>query len=170
MLVVAAAIALGALSCTEISGPSEVRRTAASPDAALLGNVLNGLHLLQCQPQQFDSVTQVIGAGGGSISVGAHRFVVPAGALSGPTAITAVTPSVNRREVRFQPEGLTFNKPATLTMSYSGCSLLSQLLPKRIVYMSDDLDPLELILSLDNFLTDKVTGKIEHFSSYALWQ
>ena len=168
--VLAAASAL-IISCSEApSGPQRVRDDAAATDANLLGGLLNNLHLLSCTTQSYDSVTRVIGAGGGTINVGTHVFSVPAGALDHNVAITAVTPSVNRREVQFAPHGLTFDRPATLTMSYAGCSLISQILPKKIVYMDDDLNPLELLLSLDNILSRKVTGKIGHFSSYAVWQ
>jgi hypothetical protein len=159
------------ISCAEsASAPHPVRDDAAAANSSLLGGLLGGLQLLNCTTQPYDSVTQVIGASGGIIHVGPHRFVVPPGALSSNTSITAVTPSVNRREVRFQPHGLVFDEPTYLTMSYSGCSLVSQLLPKRIGYTSSSLTLLYLIPSLDNFFTKKVTGRIDHFSGYVLWQ
>jgi hypothetical protein len=158
-------------SCVEApTGPKPIRDDAAAANGSLLGGLLNHLQLLNCSTQPYDSVTQVIGASGGIILVGPHRFVVPPGALSSNTSITAVTPAVNRREVRFQPHGLTFNEPTYLTMSYQGCSLISQLLPKKIGYTSSSLQLLYLIPSLDNFFTKKVTGRIDHFSGYVLWQ
>jgi hypothetical protein len=36
--------------------------------------------------------------------------------------------------------------------------------------MDDDLSPLQIIGGIDNLLTQKVTGSIGHFSSYAVWQ
>ena len=165
------AIACALASCSEApSGPALVRDDAAAANNSLLGGLLGGLHLLSCTTQPYDSVTRVIGSAGGTISVGPHVFMVPAGALDHSVAITAVTPAVNRREVRFAPHGLEFAAKATLTLSYSGCSLVSQILPKKIVYMDDDLNLLELIGGLDNFWSQKVTGKIGHFSSYAVWQ
>ena len=68
--------------------------------------------------------------------------------------------------VRFSPEGLTFAKPAKLTMSYSNCSPL--LLLKRVVYTNEGLRILELLPSLDNVKNKTVTGDIRHFSRYAV--
>lgn len=170
LAVLATVSALVSVSCSEApSGPSHLRDDAAAANASLLGGLLNNLHLLSCTTQSYDSVTRVIGAGGGTITVGPHVFSVPAGALDHDVAITAVAPSVNRREVRFAPHGLQFDRKAVLTMSYSGCSLVSQLLPKKIVYMDADLNPLELIFSLDNIFSKKVSGPIGHFSGYAVW-
>jgi hypothetical protein len=167
--VIAAAFVVA--NCSEApSGPAHIRDDAAAADANLLGWLLSQLQLLNCTTQSYASVTQVIGSAGGTINVGAHKLVIPAGALDHSVSITATAPAVNRREVDFEPHGLQFDERPTLTMSYQGCSLVSQLLPKKIVYMDDDLNPLELILGLDNILSKKVTGKIEHFSSYGLWQ
>lgn len=163
------ATAVIAVSCVEApSGPTQVRDDAAA-STNLLGGLLDNLHLLSCTTQPYDSVTQVIGSSGGTIDVGPHKLVVPAGALDHNVTITAVTPAVPRREVHFEPHGLVFDEKATLTMSYQGCGLVSQLLPKKIVYMDDDLNPLQLILSLDIPFLKKITGKIGHFSSYAVW-
>ena len=70
--------------------------------------------------------------------------------------------------VKFQPEGLRFSTPAALTMSYSNCSLLGKLLPKRIAYTDDNLNILSYLLSLDNLLSKNVTGKVNHFSDYVI--
>ena len=165
-LIAAASVAL---SCTDATSPTDVRPNTAEPGRSLLGNLLGRLNLLTCTPLPAYSATQTIGSAGGTMHIGPHTFSVPAGALSGPVTITATAPSVPRREVRFEPHGLTFAEPARLTMSYKGCSLVSRLLPKKIVYTSDDLDPLELLLSLDFPLLQKVTGRVEHFSGYVVW-
>jgi len=170
-VLVAIATASIVASCVEApSGPSRLRDDAAANNdlLGLLTVPLSSLNLLSCSTQSYDSVTKVIGDDGGTIVVGQHVFVVPPDALDHNVTITAVTPSVNRREVRFQPEGLQFKKKTTLTMSYAGCSLLSQLLPKKIVYVGDDLSILELIKSVDDILSKKVTGRVEHFSAYAV--
>jgi len=164
-----AAVASVVLACADATSPTDVRPNVAEPSQSLLGSLLSRLHLLSCRPLPEYSVTQTIGAGGGTMHIGPHVFQVPPGALSGPVSITATAPSVPRREVRFQPHGLWFDEPARLTIDYSGCSLVSRLLPKKIVYTSDDLTPLELILSLDLPLLQKVTGRIEHFSGYVVW-
>lgn len=53
-------------------------------------------------------------------------------------------------------------------MSYSNCSLLGKLLPKRIAYTDDHLNILYYLLSLDNLLSKNVTGKVNHFSDYVV--
>ncbi|MGH7751569.1 MAG: hypothetical protein ACREN5_02030, partial [Gemmatimonadales bacterium] len=90
------------------------------------------------------------------------------GALSQSVTITAVAPVGTQRAVRLQPEGLNFNGPAYLTMSYAQCSLLGSLLPKRIAYTTDLFQILEYLLSLDNIFSKKVTGRVRHFSHYAV--
>ena len=70
--------------------------------------------------------------------------------------------------VKFKPAGLRFVTPAVLSMSYSNCSLLGNLLPKRIAYTDDNLNIISYLLSLDNLLSRRVTGKVSHFSEYAV--
>jgi len=172
-----AVVLLAGVSCTsdESLGPSapEAPLTMVQADTQqsdlLLGGLLTALkdlHLLSCSPQPYVTRTQVVGVNGGTIVVGTHRLVIPAGALSRNYTIRAeqVTHRVN--SVRFSPEGLRFAKPAKLTLSYSNCSSL--LLLKRVVYTDELLRILELIPSLDNLETKTVTGDIRHFSRYAV--
>jgi len=65
----------------------------------------NPAGLLSCSVLAADSVTQVVGPDGGTITVGPHTFVIPAGALDDTVSITAVAPSDTVRRVSFQPEG-----------------------------------------------------------------
>jgi len=58
--------------------------------------------------------------------------------------------------------------PAVLKMSYSNCSLLGILLPKRIAYTDNNLNIISYLLSLDNLLSKYVTGKVNHFSDYVV--
>jgi hypothetical protein len=53
-------------------------------------------------------------------------------------------------------------------MSYANCSSLGSLLPKRIAYVTDALDILYFLLSVDHPLAQTVTGRVEHFSEYAI--
>jgi len=140
-----------------------------APDASLIGDLLRPTGLLQCSALPAASVTQTIGPEGGSITVGPHVLRIPAGALDQPTTITASLDN-NRgvNGIRFAPEGLQFDTPAYLTMSYANCNLLGKLLPKRIAYTSDLLDIVEYLLSVDNLFTKKVTGRIPHFSEYVI--
>jgi hypothetical protein len=154
------------------SGCSDRSLTApqpAPPSADLIGSLLGATGLLKCSNLPYASTTQTVGIGGGIISAGPHTLVIPPGALTRPTTITMTVPTgLGVNAVKFQPEGLRFEVPAALTMSYANCSLLGKLLPKRIAYTTDNLQILYYLLSLDNLLSKYVTGKVNHFSSYAI--
>jgi len=161
-LVCAALCAVFLAGCTE--------PTAPKPDA-LFGFPLPpppAVGLVQCTPLPYDSVTQTIGPEGGTIDVGAHTLWIPAGALDTAVTITAVAPSDTLRHVRFQPEGLVFHQSAWLTLSYQGCNLLGSLAPKRIAYTTDVFEIIEYLLSFDNLWSRTVTGRVQHFSEYAI--
>jgi hypothetical protein len=68
--------------------------------------------------------------------------------------------------VRFSPEGLQFERPAVLTMTYNNCALV--LLQKKIVYTDEKLKVLEVLRSLDLFRSKTVSAPIDHFSRYAV--
>jgi len=141
----------------------------ATPEASLLGSLLGPTGLLKCSNLPYDSSTVTIGPLGGTISAGPHWLTIPPGAVLSPTAITMTAPTgqgVNA--VKFKPAGLHFVTPAVLSMSYSNCSLLGILLPKRIAYTDDNLNIISYLLSLDNLLSSRVTGKLNHFSEYAV--
>jgi len=160
----ACAVSLLAASCAT-PPPTEVE---AEPTPGLLGPLGGAVGLLQCDPLPYDSVTRTIGPDGGVLLVGPHRLSIPPGALDSPVAITAVTPSESVNRVAFQPEGLVFTESARLTLSYANCDLLGSLLPKRIAYVTGDLGILEYLLSLDDLASRTVTGRLDHFSSYAV--
>ncbi len=125
------------------------------PQASLIGSLLQATGLLGCTPMPTATATQTVGT-------------IPAGALAAPVTITATVPWDNVNRVRFQPEGLVFRRSAALTMSYANCNLLGKLLPKRIAYTNDALTILSYVLSLDNLFTSNVTGRLDHFSNYAI--
>jgi hypothetical protein len=153
------------VSCTseESLGPS-----TDQPSQSLASTVsaLSNLHLLSCSTQAYAVTTKVIGTQGGTVVVGTHRLVIPAGALDRPVTIKAEQVSGNVNSVRFSPEGLQFAKPASLALSYANCSPLMVL--KRVAYVDERLRLLDLIPSLDNLFSKTVTGSIRHFSRYAV--
>jgi len=161
--------AAGALTvgCGDRS-PLGVASQAPTPHSDLIGGLFAPTGLLTCRPLPYDSRSQTVGPDGGTIQIGAHQLVIPAGALVSPTLITAVTPSGPGNAVRFQPEGLQFEQTAYLTMSYANCDLLGSLAPKRIAYTTDALDILEYLRSADNRFAQQVTGEVHHFSVYAI--
>ncbi len=167
LLVAPVLLLVAALACTDRT-PTAVP-AAPAPDASLIGGLLGATGLLKCSNLPYASSTQTIGPLGGTISAGPHTLVIPPGALSAPTTITMTAPSgLGVNAVKFAPEGLRFATPASLTMSYSNCSLLGNLLPKRIAYTDDNLNIISYLLSLDNILSKSVTGKVNHFSDYVI--
>jgi hypothetical protein len=164
LLGTAGAIILG---CGDRS-PLGVAPRAPRPHGDLIGGLPGPPGLLRCRPLPYDSTTQTIGPDGGTIQVGPHALVIPAGALPSPTVITAVVVSGPTNAVHFEPEGLQFQQSAYLVMSYANCNLLGSLAPKRIAYTTDALDILEYLRSADNLFARQVTGELRHFSEYAI--
>jgi hypothetical protein len=161
-LALAGAAVLAVLNCSE--------RAPLGPPARanLTGSPLGPQGLIRCTPLAAVSVTQTIGPEGGTLSVGAHQLAVPPGALLTPTTITAVAPADTVNEVRFSPEGLVFQLPATLWMSYGNCDLAGNPGPKEIVYATDELNILEHLPSSDDPLSRTVIAPLQHFSVYAV--
>lgn len=139
---------------------------SARPEADLVSGVAGTL--LACRPLPADSTTQVIGPDGGTVVVGPHQLRVPEGGLTAPIAITAVAPSDTVNRVVFGPAGLTFQRPVWLSMSYANCGAAGWFLPKRVAYTTDALEIIELLLSFDNRLAQRVSAPIRHFSTYAV--
>ena len=131
-----------------------------------VGGILKVTDLLTCTQQKYVVVSQTVGPKGGKITVGEHTLVIPEGALSRKTSITAEQMRGSTNSVRFSPEGLQFEKPATLTMSYKNCILV--LLPKKIVYTTEKFEILEVLRSLDLFQRRTVTAPLDHFSRYVI--
>jgi hypothetical protein len=138
---------------------------SAGPEASLLG----GSGLVSCASLPADSLSATVGVEGGVLQVGPHALSIPSGALAGPVPITAVVRSEPVNRVEFQPTGLEFRAPVTLSLDYANCGELAGLIPKRIVWVDDaSLDVLGLIASLDDLLARRVTAQLTHFSSYAI--
>jgi hypothetical protein len=161
-LPVGAAIAV--LSCGE-PGP-------AAPElqvpALQVSSVSSWTSLLKCRPLAYDSVSKTIGWKGGSIRVSKHVLAIPAGALSQSVKITLVAPSDTVNRIEFQPEGLVFQRPASLTMSYANCNASRATRPKHVAYVNDSLAILEVEPSVDDISGSRVTGQLSHFSGYAI--
>jgi hypothetical protein len=164
-------------SCALDEGPTGVDTAPAVPGGeapdlllgGLLGPLVRPLGLLQCSPLRGDTESKTIGPQGGYLQIGPHLLVVPRGALDRYVTITATIPSNSRtNRVQFQPRGLRFDESAYLTMSCANCDLLGRLLPKRIAYVDGNLNILYYLLSLDILQFRVVTGKVDHFSQYAL--
>ena len=162
-LTAALTVAVGCSAADDSMGPGET--PVLQPSTSLLSTLRN-LNLLSCSTQPYVAKTQTVGTAGGTILVGTHRLVIPAGALASSVKITAEQVSGRVNSVRFSPDGLKFSKPATIYLSYANCSSL--LLAKRVVYTNELLSILELLPSLDDLRTKTVSAPIRHFSRYAV--
>ncbi len=166
----AVALVLGA-AATGCGDPTPTSPAAVgSPQASLIGDILSRWRLLvdSCASLPSATVTQTIGRAGGVIVVGPDTLRIPKGALSQPVTIQASLPAgyfINI--VVFQPSGLQFRKPASLTMGYSNCSLLGDL-NLRIAQVTDDLKIIEYLRSSTDKNGKTVTGQVQHFSNYAV--
>jgi hypothetical protein len=169
---VAAAFAVCAVVLVSACGdrsPTAAAPELQAPNSSLIGGLLSATGLLKCSDLPYASATQTIGSAGGTLRVGPHTLTVPAGALASPVAITGqIVTGRGVNAVHFAPDGLRFARSASLTMSYANCSLLGVLAPKRIAYVNGGLNILSYLLSIDNLLARKVTGRVDHFSDYAV--
>ncbi|MEO8089809.1 MAG: hypothetical protein ABI703_05905 [Gemmatimonadales bacterium] len=173
---------LAGVSCTAGDSPmGPVAQSVQQQPSYLLGDLLGGVgdvvdgtvgtvlgvtDLLVCSSEPYAITRKTIDKDGGTIQVGNHTLVIPRGALKKKTTITAEQVSGRTNSVRFSPEGLRFEKPSSLTMSYKNCLVV--LLQKHIVYTDEKLNILEILRSLDLFGQKTVSAPIDHFSRYAV--
>jgi hypothetical protein len=163
-----AAVLMGAVLAAAVgcSSDGSTAPMVEAPSASIV-DLLKNLHLLSCSTQPYAVATQTVGPSGGVIVVGTHKLVIPADALTSQVTIRAEQVPGATNSVRFSPEGLPFQKPASLTLSYGNCSILLSVLNK-VVYTDEQLRILELLPSIDLRLDRKVTAPISHFSRYAV--
>jgi hypothetical protein len=131
------------------------------------GSLKEQFDLLRCEPRRYDGDAAIIGPDGGTLHVGEHQLVIPKGALTREELIVAEAPTSSLVDVEFSPEGLTFGRPAELTLSYKGCDVpaASDLV---LAYVGWGNRILELPPSQDRKDQSKVVGEVGHFSQYAV--
>ena len=124
------------------------------------------IQLLRCEPRDYEAAAEIIGPQGGTIKVGEHQLVIPAGALAQEELIVAEAPTSSLVDLSFGPHGLQFARSARLTLSYKGCvrPTSSDLM---VAYIQGN-QILELPPSLDRKADDAVDAEIDHFSRYAV--
>jgi hypothetical protein len=133
----------------------------------VVGGAADGLGLVSCNVKETHTASATIGRNGGTLKVGPHRLTVPRNALKKDVRISAVAPKGKYVQIKFEPQGLEFDRKAALTMSYAECSLLSPL-HLKIVYVNDQLEILEVLPTVTSVLTRSATAPIDHFSRYML--
>jgi hypothetical protein len=123
--------------------------------------------LLRCEPRPYNAEAAIIGPDGGTLHVGEHQLVIPKGALTREELIIAEAPTSSLVDVEFSPEGLTFGRPAELTLSYKGCDVPADI-ELVLAYVGWGNRILELPPSQDRKDRSEVVGEIGHFSQYAV--
>lgn len=123
--------------------------------------------LLSCRTRVAYASSAVIGAAGGTLNVGPHQLIVPRNALRAPTRISASAPRGQYVEVQFQPEGLRFERPVAIALSYKHCGLVRGIFLK-VVYVDSQRSILQVLPSLPDLFNRRVFGKTDHFSGYML--
>ena len=157
---------------------------AGAPNANLLGGLLGGLTgtvdgvlggvtggLISCNVKETTHGAAWIGPSGGVVRVGPHALVIPPGALKSYTRITGTAPKGRTVLVDFEPHGLKFARSTALSLSYKECGLTGTLLGGLlldVVYVDDRQSILEVLPSLNDLLNQRVIGRVDHFSGYAL--
>jgi hypothetical protein len=165
-------------SCADDAVPTAPPAPVITPDPSLLGDLLGGvtgtvggladqLGLVTCNVRTTHTGSAEIGPMGGILRVGPHVLTVPPYALRQKVRISAVAPAGSYVQIKFEPQGLEFQRSTVLTMSYSECSLLSPL-RLRVVYVNDNLEILEVLPTVVSVLTRTANAKVDHFSRYML--
>jgi len=157
-------IALAAL----VVGFACERSPIEPPPSVITADLLKQTGLLQCSVMPSQSVKQTIGPAGGTLKIGPHILVVPPGALATRVTIAAKSAGGTGNAVVLKPEGLTFLEPAYLTLSYANCDTSGLTASREVVYTTDSLVIIQYVPSSDNAGAKQVTGRLYHFSNYAV--
>jgi hypothetical protein len=160
---------VGSLLGTVTGTVDGVVSTVGSVVETTTGVVTGLLGFVSCDIDDSDYESQWIGPWGGTLRVGEHVLVVPAGALKQWTRITAYAPAGRYAEVQFGPHGLKFERPVTLAISYEDCRPVgTEGRTPTIVFTDDARTILEVLQTNQDYRNQRVVGQTDHFSSYIL--
>ncbi|HMH82302.1 MAG TPA: hypothetical protein VK531_05485 [Gemmatimonadales bacterium] len=121
-----------------------------------------------CSTVQVGMIRQTVGPAGGVVALGPARLTIPAGALSAPVTIQAQIPAgYSGNYIQFKPDKVVFKQPASLTISYSNCSLANAT-QLKVAQVSDVLQIIQYVPSTNDLDAHTVTGQLQHFSNYAV--
>ena len=124
-------------------------------------------------PAAIAQRTAVIGREGGSMAMGQHTLIVPAGAVDEDVTFTLRNASPTAIALDCGPSPMSFNIPVTLVLSYRGTQYqtLSPADPSlnelRIYYMSPDGELVPQRCVVDP-TTNTIKAEVDHFSRYIL--
>lgn len=128
-LALAAACALALAACAE---PTRPTLDAHADPAAVLGGTISLSGVLQfagapALTQPRSASKRILAAEGGFVELNGFRVDIPAGALPADTTVSIHLPTDNvlakRLLAEFEPHGVQFSTPATLTFPLTGVLL-----------------------------------------------
>lgn len=163
-----------ALAAAACSGDAPTAPAIASSAATQSMNRLPGarrtedavagrFNMLNCTPRKAAIGSALIGPSGGTIWVGPHRIIIPAGALQEKVQISGTVPEGKPFEIDLQPHGLQFKKPAGLILDASSCTDVP-----TIVYLIDQYTQSPPIAAYYSNFWHMIACPIWHFSGYAI--
>jgi len=121
-----------------------------------------------CSTVLVGMIRQTVGPAGGVVALGPARLTIPPGALSAPVTIQAQIPAgYSGNYIQFKPDRVVFQQPASLTISYSNCSL-AKVTQLKVAQVSDMLQIIQYVPSTNDLDAHTVTGQLQHFSNYAV--
>lgn len=124
--------------------------------------------LASCSTVLVGMIKQSVGPAGGVVALGPARLTIPPGALSTLVTIQAQIPAgYSGNYITFKPDGLVFQQPASLSISYSNCSLVNAT-QLKVAQVSDQQQILGYVPSTNDVNGLTVTGQLQHFSNYAV--
>ena len=118
---------------------------------------------INCTPRRSAQGSAVIGPAGGTLWIGTHRLIVPAGALTQPVLISGTVPEGRPFEIDLQPHGLQFRKAAGLILDASSCTEVP-----TIVYLIDQYNVSPPIPAIYSNWWHMIACPIWHFSGYMI--
>jgi hypothetical protein len=172
--VLAAALLILGASCSD-APTAPAAPSPADSSSKLLGLPLFGSspRLLSCPTDQTTSTTGLIGALGGTLSLGGTSVTIPGGALLDDTSVELTIPAGQYMEVDLSVNNgqhISFLQPIVVTIDYSRCNRWSTLF-KLLTVWNIDQDTkalLENMGGIDNKLTQSITFTTPHFSGFAI--
>ncbi|HET9425810.1 MAG TPA: hypothetical protein VFO55_10595 [Gemmatimonadaceae bacterium] len=118
---------------------------------------------INCVPRVSSQGSALIGPAGGTLWIGRHRLIVPAGALTKKVLISGTVPEGRPFEIDLQPHGLEFRKAAGLLLDASSCTDVP-----TIVYLVDQYSVSPPIAAIYSNWWRMIACPIWHFSGYAI--
>lgn len=165
-LVVLALLALAGMivsgcSRSPVSTDGSAQQTVLKRSAAMAASLTPGSELF--------AQAVIPSATGGQVQLLDVTLTVPAGAVSNDTTFSIRIPDINSFYNEFGADGLVFNVPVTVTMSYRDADLSDVNEDHiRIAWQNPKTGAFESMACTVDKVNKTVTGQLYHFSAYAL--